>query len=155
MHSNCYRDLCYGHAARCRHYTRFRDFVKSLFHVQLRSHYLSRVWERISSLARGKRYVWFDAYAYKPAIYTITQYGAIYTSSIVVRCALHLSGSRAGVMADYVGVQLATLTPLLLIANLSLGVMHGEHNEAPDIVGPTFAQPVQVDIAEKIRTHPD
>jgi hypothetical protein len=44
---------------------------------------------------------------YKPAIYTIIQCGAIYTSSIVVVCALHLARSPAGVMADYVGVQLA------------------------------------------------
>lgn len=47
---------------------------------------------------------------YKPAIYTIIQCGAIYTSSIVVVCALHLSGHPAGVMADYVGVQLAVST---------------------------------------------
>ncbi|KAG2037419.1 hypothetical protein BDR03DRAFT_1010682 [Suillus americanus] len=55
-------------------------------------------------------------------------------------------------MANYVGVQFATLTPLLLIANLHLSVTHGEHDEAPDIVEPTFAQPVQVNIAEEIHT---
>jgi hypothetical protein len=52
--------------------------------------------------------------AYRPAIYTIIQCGAIYTSSIVVVCALHLSGSPAGVMADYVGVQLAVSTSVIL-----------------------------------------
>ncbi|KAG1865806.1 hypothetical protein DFJ58DRAFT_770352 [Suillus subalutaceus] len=90
--------------------------------------------------------------AYKPAVYTIIQCGAIYTSSIVVVCALHLSGSRAGVMADYVGIQFATLTPLLLIATLSLGMRLGERDEAQDIVELTFAHPVQVNIAEEIHT---
>ncbi|KAG2342471.1 hypothetical protein BDR05DRAFT_347007 [Suillus weaverae] len=93
--------------------------------------------------------------AYKPAIYTIIQCGAIYTSSIVVVCALHLSGSPAGVMANYVGVQIATLTPLLLIVNLSLGAMHGEYGETSDTAGPAFTQPVQVSITEEIQTHPD
>ncbi|KAG1776966.1 hypothetical protein EV702DRAFT_1104524 [Suillus placidus] len=93
--------------------------------------------------------------AYKPAIYTIIQCGAIYTSSIVVVCALHFSGSPAGVMANYVGVQVATLTPLLLIAHLSLGVTHREHNETSDTAGPAFAQPVQVNITEETHTHPD
>ncbi|KAG1776967.1 hypothetical protein EV702DRAFT_1104532 [Suillus placidus] len=96
--------------------------------------------------------------AYKPAIYTIIQCGAIYTSSIIVVCALHLSGSPAAVMGDYVGVQVATLTPLLLIVNLSLGVTHGEHGETSDTAEPTFAQPaqpVQVSITQETHTHPD
>lgn len=89
---------------------------------------------------------------YKPAIYTIIQCGAIYTSSIVVVCAIHLSGSPAGVMADYVGVQLATLTPLLLIATLSLDMKRGEYDETSTTFRPTFPQPVQVNITEEIHT---
>lgn len=85
---------------------------------------------------------------YKPAIYTIIQCGAIYTSSIVVVCAIHLSGSPAGVMADYVGVQLATLTPLLLIATLSLDMKRGEYTT----FRPTHPPRVHVDITEEIHT---
>ncbi|KAG1799735.1 uncharacterized protein HD556DRAFT_61722 [Suillus plorans] len=64
--------------------------------------------------------------AYKPAIYTIIQCGAIYTSSIVVICVLRLSGKPAGLVAPYVGIQFATLTPLLLIVSLKFGVRHDE-----------------------------
>jgi hypothetical protein len=74
-------------------------------------------------------------------------------------------------MAEYVGIQFAvstlcffflcnltsfqTLTPLLLIANLSLGATHGKRDETPDVVEPTFVQPVQVNIPEEIHIHPD
>ncbi|KAG2361413.1 hypothetical protein BDR07DRAFT_1485896 [Suillus spraguei] len=92
---------------------------------------------------------------YKPAIYTIIQCGAIYTSSIVVVCALFLARKPAGVMSTYVGIQLATLTPLLLIANLSLGTTRGEHDEGSDSVGLIFAPPVQVNVTKEIRTYPD
>ncbi|KAG2119937.1 uncharacterized protein F5147DRAFT_767401 [Suillus discolor] len=64
--------------------------------------------------------------AYKPAIYTIIQCGEIYTSSIVVICVLRLSGKPAGLVAPYVGIQFATLTPLLLIVSLEFGVRHDE-----------------------------
>lgn len=64
--------------------------------------------------------------AYKPAIYTTIQCGAIYTSSIVVICVLRLSGKPAGLVAPYVGIQFATLTPLLLIVSLKFGVRHDE-----------------------------
>jgi hypothetical protein len=109
--------------------------------------------------------------AYKPAIYTIIQCGGIYTASIVVVYALFFSRSSAAVMAEYVGIQFAvstlcffflcnltffqTLTPLLLIANLSLGATHGKRDETPDVVEPTFVQPVQVNIPEEIHIHPD
>ncbi|KAG1904262.1 uncharacterized protein F5891DRAFT_1013668 [Suillus fuscotomentosus] len=64
--------------------------------------------------------------AYKPAIYTIIQCGALYTSSIVVICILRLSGKPAGLVAPYVGIQFATLTPLLLIVSLKFGVRHDQ-----------------------------
>ncbi|KAG2062649.1 hypothetical protein BDR04DRAFT_1040026, partial [Suillus decipiens] len=47
---------------------------------------------------------------YKPAIYTIIQCGAIYTSSIVVVCVLFLARKPASVMSTYVGIQLAVST---------------------------------------------
>ncbi|KAG2121328.1 hypothetical protein BD769DRAFT_1478839 [Suillus cothurnatus] len=93
--------------------------------------------------------------AYKPAIHTIIQCGGIYTASIVVVYALVFSKSSAAVMAEIVGIQFATLTPLLLIANLSLGATHGQRNETPDIAEPTFAHPVQANISEEIHIHPD
>ncbi|KAG2153728.1 uncharacterized protein EDB93DRAFT_211554 [Suillus bovinus] len=93
--------------------------------------------------------------AYKPAIYTIIQCGAIYTISIVVVCALQLSGNPAGLMATHVGVQFATLTPLLLITDINLRVTRREHDDdPPDTVEPTFARPVEVNITEEIHTHP-
>ncbi|KAG1746138.1 hypothetical protein EDB19DRAFT_379798 [Suillus lakei] len=95
-----------------------------------------------------------DHNAYRAAIYTIIECGAIYTSSIVVLCAMNLSGSDVGIMANYVGIQIATLAPLLLIASLSLD-LHGENNETLNTMGPIFTQPVQVNITEEIRTYPD
>ncbi|KAG2153726.1 uncharacterized protein EDB93DRAFT_211319, partial [Suillus bovinus] len=91
--------------------------------------------------------------AYKPAIYTIIQCGTIYTISIVVVCALQLSGNPAGLMATHVGVQFATLTPLLLITDIR-GTRREHDDDPPDTVEPTFARPVEVNIAEEIHTHP-
>ncbi|KAG2079265.1 hypothetical protein BDR04DRAFT_31014 [Suillus decipiens] len=54
---------------------------------------------------------------YKPAIYTIIQCGAIYTSSIVVVCVLFLARKPASVMSTYVGIQLAVSTLRFFLRN--------------------------------------
>jgi hypothetical protein len=93
---------------------------------------------------------------YKAAIYTIIESGAIYTSSIVVLCALYQSGSPAFSVAINVATQISTLTPLFLIASVSLGLMHREsaHCEASTSAGPTFNRPIQVTITKETRIHP-
>ncbi|KAG2063669.1 hypothetical protein BDR04DRAFT_1062575 [Suillus decipiens] len=94
-------------------------------------------------------------HTYKAAIYTVIESGAIYTSSIVVLCALYQAGSPAFAAAINVDTQIATLTPLFLIASVTLNLMHREsvHPEASTSVGP-FASPIQVTVTRETRTHP-
>ncbi|KAG2030902.1 hypothetical protein BDR03DRAFT_1016631 [Suillus americanus] len=94
--------------------------------------------------------------AYKAAIYTVIESGAIYTSSIVVLCALYESASEAFGVAINVATQIATLTPLFLIASISFGLMHRDstYSESPDSARPTFARPIQVTITQETRIHP-
>ncbi|KAG2344145.1 hypothetical protein BDR05DRAFT_989358 [Suillus weaverae] len=94
--------------------------------------------------------------SYKAAIYTVIESGAIYTSSIVVLCALYQSGNAAFSAAINVATQIATLTPLFLIASVSFGLMHKDstYSEASTNVGPNFARPIQVSITQETRTHP-
>ncbi|KAG2125451.1 hypothetical protein DEU56DRAFT_571469 [Suillus clintonianus] len=93
--------------------------------------------------------------AYKAAIYTIIESGAIYTASVVVVCALFQIDSNAGIIGVGVAVQISTLTPLFLIASISFGLMQrNTRSEAVITMGPTFARPIQVTITEEIRTHP-
>ncbi|KAG2052524.1 hypothetical protein BDR06DRAFT_510408 [Suillus hirtellus] len=95
-----------------------------------------------------------DYNSYKTAMYTVIESGAIYTSSIVVVCALYQSGSNAFGMAINVAIQISTLTPLLLIASVSFGLMHGACPEATIFTEPTFVRPIQVTITQETRTHP-
>lgn len=94
--------------------------------------------------------------SYKAAIYTIIESGAIYTISIVVLCGLYQSGSEAGIFAINAATQIATMTPLFLIASLTFGLMRGHdtHAEAPTTIAPTFARPIQVTVTQETRTHP-
>ncbi|KAG2125408.1 hypothetical protein DEU56DRAFT_573886 [Suillus clintonianus] len=94
--------------------------------------------------------------AYKAAVYTFIECGAIYTSSIVVLSALNISGSLAGIMAIEVNVQIATLTPLLLVASLSRNLKRRDrHSDTSTPTGPAdLVRPVQVNITEEICTHP-
>lgn len=92
--------------------------------------------------------------SYKTAMYTAIESGAIYTSSIVVVCALYQSGSNAFGMAINVAIQISTLTPLLLIASVSFGLMHRAYPEASTFTEPTFVRPIQVTITQETRTHP-
>ncbi|KAG1753382.1 hypothetical protein EDB19DRAFT_2035281 [Suillus lakei] len=96
-----------------------------------------------------------DHNAYKEAIFTFIECGAMYTSSIVVLSALYLSDRLAGVMAINVNVQIATLTPLLLVASLSLNLAHrNAQSEKSSTLGPAFVRPVQVNITEEVCIHP-
>ncbi|KAG2029868.1 hypothetical protein BDR03DRAFT_975468 [Suillus americanus] len=92
-------------------------------------------------------------HSYKAAIYTVIESGAIYTSSIVVLCALYQSGSPAFGVAINVATQISTLTPLFLIASVSLGLMHRESAYYAS-AGPAFSRPIQVTITQETRTHP-
>ncbi|KAG2137850.1 uncharacterized protein EDB93DRAFT_1231070 [Suillus bovinus] len=94
--------------------------------------------------------------SYKATIYTIIESGAIYTSSIVVLCALYQAGNDAFIVAINVVTQIATLTPLLLIASLSFGLMHrnSAYYETSTPTGPAFARPIQVTITQETRIHP-
>ncbi|KAG2363906.1 hypothetical protein BDR07DRAFT_1395946 [Suillus spraguei] len=95
-------------------------------------------------------------HAYKAAIYTIIESGAIYTSSIVVVCAMYQAGSPAFGAAINVDTQIVTLTPLFLTASVTLNMMHKEsvHPEASTSVGPAFASPIQVTVTKETHTHP-
>lgn len=94
--------------------------------------------------------------SYKAAIYTVIESGAIYTSSIVVLCALYQSGSPAFGVAINVATQISTLTPLFLIASVVLGLMHREsaYYETSTSAEPAFTRPIQVMITQETRTHP-
>ncbi|KAG1823976.1 uncharacterized protein BJ212DRAFT_712220 [Suillus subaureus] len=94
--------------------------------------------------------------SYKFAIYTVIESGAIYTSSIIVTCALYESASQAFGVAVNVSTQIATLTPLFLIASISFGLMHRDsaYSEASNPTEPTFARPIQVTITQETRIHP-
>lgn len=91
---------------------------------------------------------------YKTAIYTVIGSGAIYTSSIVVVCALYQSSSNAFSVAINVATQISTLTPLLIIASVSFGLMHSAYHEASTFTEPTFTRPIQITITQETRTHP-
>ncbi|OAX36821.1 hypothetical protein K503DRAFT_772138 [Rhizopogon vinicolor AM-OR11-026] len=110
---------------------------------------LWRAGRNVSDLTGGQN-------AYKAAIYTIIESGAIYTSSIIVVTGLVISGSLAGVVALNVNIQISTLAPLLLIARLGLGMTHGDSKQSETLsaAGPSFARPVQVNITEEISTYP-
>ncbi|KAG1760981.1 hypothetical protein EDD22DRAFT_898582 [Suillus occidentalis] len=95
-------------------------------------------------------------HSYKAAIYTIIESGAIYTISIVVLCGLYQSGSEAGIFAINAATQIATMTPLFLIASLTFGLMHGHdtYPEASSTIAPAFARPIQVTVTQETRSHP-
>ncbi|KAG2125409.1 hypothetical protein DEU56DRAFT_825489 [Suillus clintonianus] len=96
-----------------------------------------------------------DHNAYKAVIYAFIECGAIYTSSILVLSALSMSGSLAGVMAIDVNVQIATLTPLLLLVSVSRSLTKSDlHFDIPATTGLVFVRPVQVNMTEGICTHP-
>ncbi|OJA13966.1 hypothetical protein AZE42_03608 [Rhizopogon vesiculosus] len=111
------------------------------------SYRLWRAGQRVSSLTGGQN-------AYKAAIYTIIESGAIYTSSIIVVSGLLVSGSLAGAVAVNVNVQIATLTPLLLVVRLGLGLTHGgsKQSETLSAAGPFCVRPVEDNITEEIYT---
>ncbi|KAG1737464.1 uncharacterized protein EDB91DRAFT_476771 [Suillus paluster] len=90
---------------------------------------------------------------YKAAMFTIIESGALIASCTVVMFALDIAGSPAGLMAVNVAVQIATTTPLLIIARLGLGLTHGDTHfeKSSSIPAVTFAPPVQVNIAEEHR----
>ncbi|KAG0698336.1 hypothetical protein DFH29DRAFT_105760 [Suillus ampliporus] len=95
--------------------------------------------------------------AYKAAMFTVIESGALIASCTVVMFALDIAGSPAGLMAVNVAVQIATTTPLLIISRLGLGLTQEDtQSEKFEPLSPavTFAPPVQINVAEEICTYP-
>ncbi|OAX36820.1 hypothetical protein K503DRAFT_857749 [Rhizopogon vinicolor AM-OR11-026] len=137
---------------------RVREFVNASFAFDLAitvgvtSGIVYRLWRagRIVSDLTGRHNT------YKAAIYTVMESGALYTSSIIVLSALVMSGNPGGIVALNVGIQIATLAPLLLIARIGLGLTYGEDTEFEtlSIAGPTFARRVQANAFDESCSYP-
>ncbi|OJA21089.1 hypothetical protein AZE42_07726 [Rhizopogon vesiculosus] len=136
---------------------RVREFVNASFAfdlaitVAVTSGIVYRLWRagRIVSDLTGRHNT------YKAAIYTVMESGALYTSSIIVLSTLVMSGNLSGIVALNVGIQIATLAPLLLIARIGLGLTHGEDTEVETLsIGPTFARRVQANAFDESCSYP-
>lgn len=92
--------------------------------------------------------------AYKAAMFTVIESGALVASCTLIMFVLDMTGSPSGFMAFNVAIQIATTTPLLIITRLGLGLTsigtHFDKSSSPTV---TFA-PVQIDITEDTCTYP-
>ncbi|KAG1767838.1 hypothetical protein EDD22DRAFT_772858, partial [Suillus occidentalis] len=92
--------------------------------------------------------------AYKAAMFTVIESGALIASCTLIMFILDITGSPSGFMAFNVAMQIATTTPLLIIARLGLGLTNiGTHFDKSSSPTVTFA-PVQIDITEDTCTYP-
>lgn len=92
--------------------------------------------------------------AYKAAMFTVIESGALVASCTLIMFILDVTGSPSGFMAFNVAMQIASTTPLLIIARLSLGLSNiGTHFDKSSSPTVTFA-PVQIDITEETCTYP-
>lgn len=92
--------------------------------------------------------------AYKAAMFTVIESGALIASCTLIMFILDMIGSPSGFMAFNVTVQIATTTPLLIITRLGLGLTNiGTHFDKSSSPTVTFA-PVQIDITEDTCTYP-
>ncbi|KAG2121254.1 hypothetical protein DEU56DRAFT_865082 [Suillus clintonianus] len=93
--------------------------------------------------------------AYKAAMFTVIESGALIASCTVVMFILDVVGSQAGFMAFNVAVQIASTTPLLIITRLGLGATNTDTNfgksSAPSM---TFAPTVQIGVTQHTSTFP-
>ncbi|EED79820.1 predicted protein [Postia placenta Mad-698-R] len=62
---------------------------------------------------------------YLPAIFTIIESSALFSAVTIFTLTIYLSGSPFNLAAIDIATQLATLTPLLLIVRVGLGLTHG------------------------------
>ncbi|KAJ7737457.1 hypothetical protein DFH07DRAFT_842219 [Mycena maculata] len=67
---------------------------------------------------------------YYGAILTVIESGGLFTTATLVTFSLYLSGQIATVMAIDSVMQLAVLTPLLIIVRVGLGITHGSNTTA-------------------------
>lgn len=92
--------------------------------------------------------------AYKAAMFTVIESGALIASCTLILFVLDITGSPSGFMAFNVAVQIASTTPLLIITRLGLGLANiGTHFDKSSSPTVTFA-PVQIDITEDTCTYP-
>ncbi|KAG0693306.1 hypothetical protein DFH29DRAFT_964684 [Suillus ampliporus] len=70
-------------------------------------------------------------FSYKNTILTIVESGALVTSCTCVMFGLFVAGNIAGSMAINVATQITTMTPLLIIVRISLGLSHSKHTSLP------------------------
>ncbi|KAJ7508826.1 hypothetical protein B0H11DRAFT_1791940 [Mycena galericulata] len=98
---------------------------------------------------------------YYGAILTIIESGGLFTTATLVTFSLYLSGQIATVMAIDSVMQLATLTPLLILVRVGLGITHGNTTTAYRSTthstlrqtGPTFSShQVHIDIQQSTAT---
>ncbi|KIJ63667.1 hypothetical protein HYDPIDRAFT_155887 [Hydnomerulius pinastri MD-312] len=95
--------------------------------------------------------------AYKSTIYIVIESGALIASCTLVIFALDIAGSPAGFLAFKVAAQIATTTPLMIIARLGLGLTHGDvhsqdHTGKDTNTTVAFARPVYVTITRPNET---
>ncbi|KAG2073931.1 hypothetical protein BDR04DRAFT_1094149 [Suillus decipiens] len=92
--------------------------------------------------------------AYKAAMFTVIESGAIIAGCTFIVFILDVIGSPSGFMTFNVAVQVATTTPLLIITRLGLGLTNiGTHFDKSSSPTVTFA-PVQIDVTEDTCTYP-